>query len=339
MERLRHIHVVQLLSSYTDANSFSILMAPAANMDLAKYMRTTLMNQESRNFLYRSLGCLANTLRYLHSNSIVHHDLKPANILVSDSRIILADFGLARSFDRGCEFTRATKVTPEYAPPEAIEQRVHSRASDIWSFGCIVAEMLTFMNGRELSDFEKYRSTLDGSKAFFKTRDKTMEWLTLLEEDDRRRNPNLTHFAPFDIVRQMICKNPKYRPTADEVWLKFPKCSCCCDSERSIHRRPYPDVSTSALLGSYLRPGVGKGIRQSTTTCITRFPFSKATLSVRFPRNSRFTRRIRPRQSQLCMQSRAALLTFVDGEDTSIGSNEKRVAVLDTGLSSELVIE
>lgn len=89
-------------------------------------------------------------LKFLHSANILHRDLKPANILVNTSfQVKICDFGLSRS--KKSKGTSATKVerpmspccfTRFYRPPEVIlEQKDYDERADIWSLGCILAEV------------------------------------------------------------------------------------------------------------------------------------------------------------------------------------------------------
>lgn len=84
---------------------------------------------------------LLNGLDFLHSNRIVHRDLKPQNILVSNhGNLKLADFGLARIYDNQMVLTSVV-VTLWYRPPEVLLQRSYATPVDIWSSGCIIAEL------------------------------------------------------------------------------------------------------------------------------------------------------------------------------------------------------
>lgn len=80
---------------------------------------------------------------FLHSNRIVHRDLKPANILVTnEGRLKLADFGLARIYQQTQALT-AVVVTLWYRAPEVLLQSSYASPVDIWSVGCIFAELFT----------------------------------------------------------------------------------------------------------------------------------------------------------------------------------------------------
>jgi serine/threonine protein kinase len=94
---------------------------------------------------------LADTLAYVHANSIVHRDVKPANILLDTEHsgsapytVKLADFGISR-VTNGARITRhgTTVGTPNYLSPEQAQGLEISPASDIYSLGLVLIECLT----------------------------------------------------------------------------------------------------------------------------------------------------------------------------------------------------
>ncbi|KAG9312915.1 kinase-like domain-containing protein [Chiua virens] len=83
-------------------------------------------------------------LEFCHRNFVLHRDLKPNNLLIaSDGQLKLADFGLARDFaDPGYKMT-CQVITRWYRPPELLFGcRYYGTAVDIWSVGCIFAELM-----------------------------------------------------------------------------------------------------------------------------------------------------------------------------------------------------
>ena len=83
-------------------------------------------------------------LDYLHSQGIIHRDIKCANLLVdNEGTIKLSDFGASTHPRDALEINRSLKGSPYWIAPEVAARTGHSFAADVWSVGCVVIEMIT----------------------------------------------------------------------------------------------------------------------------------------------------------------------------------------------------
>lgn len=99
----------------------------------------------SREERLRLLHAVALAVGYAHGRGIVHRDLKPSNVLVEEGgRVVLTDFGLA-ALAGASELTRSGSVlgTPPYMSPEQVQGRGVGPATDTWSLGVMLFELLT----------------------------------------------------------------------------------------------------------------------------------------------------------------------------------------------------
>lgn len=128
------------------------LVTNLENFDLSSlFTKTNLLSYEQLQILVYNL---LNSLRFIHECGIIHRDLKPNNVLINQHcQINLCDFGWARSIPIESDISegkRARALTLDvctrfYRPPEIILRCTnYDQAADIWSFGCIVSEMLRF---------------------------------------------------------------------------------------------------------------------------------------------------------------------------------------------------
>lgn len=113
------------------------------DMDLKKAMEKhggPFSEHEVKKLIYQ----LLDGLYFCHRHRIVHRDLKPANILLTyDNTLKLADFGLARAFQVPMHTYTHEVVTLWYRAPEILLGEKHyTPAVDIWSVGCIMAELV-----------------------------------------------------------------------------------------------------------------------------------------------------------------------------------------------------
>lgn len=127
LKRLSHHHLVKYIGSYTDKRFVGILMSPVADCDLLVFLKATPFPAERRIELRHFYGCLASALLYLHESKIRHKDIKPSNILVHGSNILITDFGTSRDWtdlNKSTTESRLNGVTRRYAAPEVLNWQV-----------------------------------------------------------------------------------------------------------------------------------------------------------------------------------------------------------------------
>ncbi|KAE9387238.1 Pkinase-domain-containing protein [Gymnopus androsaceus JB14] len=128
-----------------DFNEMYIFMEPM-EADLHQIIKSgqQLTNEHTQYFLYQILP----GMKYIHSAKVIHRDLKPGNLLVnSDCELKICDFGLSRGFDaepdeNASHLTEYVATRWYRAPEIMLAFRRYNTAIDVWSIGCIFAELL-----------------------------------------------------------------------------------------------------------------------------------------------------------------------------------------------------
>ncbi len=145
---LRHPNIVQVYDFGVYAGGHYMAMEYIEGTDLRAEIDRR--KQEGRRFtneeILHILGQVAEALDYAHQRGIIHRDVKPGNILLTqDGQAILGDFGLAMLQDRTSQLSIGQSFgTPEYiAPEQALDSRAARPQSDIYSLGGVLYEMVT----------------------------------------------------------------------------------------------------------------------------------------------------------------------------------------------------
>lgn len=155
MQLLKHENVVNLIeicrtraSQSNRYRSTFFLVFDFCEHDLAGLLSNVNV-KFSLGEIKKVMQQLLNGLYYIHSNKILHRDMKAANVLITKTGVLkLADFGLARAFsaNKNGQVNRYTNrvVTLWYRPPELLlGERNYGPPVDLWGAGCIMAEMWT----------------------------------------------------------------------------------------------------------------------------------------------------------------------------------------------------
>lgn len=109
-----------------------------------------------------------------------------------------------------------------------------NRATDIFSFGCVLLEIYTVLALKSLMDFVNFRTDEHGSDAFHRNLSKVHEWVAIIKGNLQPRTKDFLEF-----LERLISESPGDRPTADEVFDRARKtqrdddeyqtfCGACC---------------------------------------------------------------------------------------------------------------
>jgi serine/threonine protein kinase len=145
---LVHPNIARLLDGgVTDEGRPYLVMEYVDGVPITRYCDDRRLEVPSRLQLFADV-CAA--VQHAHQNLVIHRDLKPSNILVStDGRVHLLDFGIAKLIDPALSAAPSPQtrvesrmMTPEYASPEQVRAEPLTTASDIYSLGVLLYELL-----------------------------------------------------------------------------------------------------------------------------------------------------------------------------------------------------
>jgi eukaryotic-like serine/threonine-protein kinase len=155
---LNHPNIGKLFDGGTTEDGLPFfVMEYIAGLPLLQYCDKHDLSTTERLQLFRHV-CAA--VQHAHQNLVIHRDLKPSNILVNEEgEVKLLDFGVAKLLnpeltDEGLTQTQAALrvMTPEYASPEQVRGQHVSTATDIYSLGVILYQLLTGLRPFKLKD-------------------------------------------------------------------------------------------------------------------------------------------------------------------------------------------
>ena len=171
-----HPFITRMFCSFETPNALNFVLEYCPGGDMYFLLEKLVKNRlpEDHALFYAASIVLA--LRYLHGRGILYGDLKPENILLDEAGFVrLADFGFAREqMHRSDQSCTSFCGSADYNAPEVVRGTGYGLAADLWSFGCVVYELLT------------------GHPPFYSPRDRALLVRKINEEE-----PSFpTHFSP-----------------------------------------------------------------------------------------------------------------------------------------------
>lgn len=211
LKNLHHERIVQYYGCLRDHNekTLTIFMEYMPGGSVKDQLKAygALTENVTRKYTRQILEGMS----YLHSNMIVHRDIKGANILRdSAGNVKLGDFGASKRLQTICMSgtgIRSVTGTPYWMSPEVISGEGYGRKADVWSLGCTVVEMLT--EKPPWAEFE-------AMAAIFKIATQPTNPLLPMHTSDQAR----------DFIR-CIFVEAKHRPSAEEL-LRHPFSQILC---------------------------------------------------------------------------------------------------------------
>jgi tRNA A-37 threonylcarbamoyl transferase component Bud32 len=139
---LAHPNITAFVDAGNDDDHTWLAMEYVDGQPLLEFCHRRSLSTAARVALFTQV-CSA--VAHAHAQLVVHRDLKPSNVLVSNDGVAkLLDFGIAQMIDSSEDRAPATRVfTPEYAAPEQLRGEHTTTASDVYSLGLMLYELIT----------------------------------------------------------------------------------------------------------------------------------------------------------------------------------------------------
>jgi serine/threonine protein kinase len=214
LAKLNHPNVVEYKENFVLDNVLHIVMAYCDGGDLAGKIK---QQQQTREQLVGPDGDAADptgyfpisqvldwfvqmamAIKYLHGQRVLHRDLKTSNVfLTKDNVVKLGDFGIAKTLDSTLDQAKTVVGTPYYMSPEVCESKPYSYASDVWSLGCVLYEMLALRHAFDAPNI--------------------LNLIFRIVQQDFAPVPPHYDKEVSELLRQLLDKDPERRPSMADI--------------------------------------------------------------------------------------------------------------------------
>ena len=184
-----------------NGESLCICMEYCDGGDLASQIKAAKRHLFSESKILHYFVQMALGLHYMHSNRVLHRDLKTQNVfLLGNGRLVLGDLGISKVLDGTMDFAQTCIGTPYYMSPEIFKNKPYSYKSDVWALGCVLYEMTTLNHAFDANSIGN-----------------------LAQKIIKGRYPPIsTKYSKHltDLISSMLHVNPNQRPDLDQILRK-----------------------------------------------------------------------------------------------------------------------